>query len=671
MTDIKPKPRSRFCVYAALLLITAVAAGFRFYTIARLPPGLHYDEAFNNLLAMRVVRDGKWPIFFIENFGQEPLHIYLIALLFHLTGPTVLGGRLVSAFVGTAAVPLLFWAVREMFHQEAGERRATELGLAAALSLGVLYWHAHYSRIGMMPITAPTMTVAALGAVWSALRQRRLLVAAGGGALLGATLYTYSAARLVPVLLAFFFGIWILAQRGFLRTHWRTLVIVASVAALVFAPLGYFFATHPFWFALRASQVTSDDLMASFGKVVKGLILRGQGDLNHRQNLPGRPALDLAQAVLFVLGVGTCVARCRSPYLFLLCWLGMMLLPSALTEYPPHFGRMLGAAPPTATLVGLGAITLYDLISAATTRWLPQARQVALAGTVLLLTLTFALSGARAARDYFLIWGRSGDLFIAFDVGLRQIGEYVAALLPEQRVYISPVPNSYATLAFLLDDEPHRMHSYNGRRCVVYPAITETPTTHVIVVLEESNSLPTLQAAFPDGQVVEEVYMGDTLYSVAYRTPTGSTAQIGPIHRLEADFDGKIRLLGYDRPAGPFVPGDTISLRLYWQSQASMTERYKVFVHLWGAPSPSEAESIWGQEDVHPCDNSYYTPWWAVGEVVADEYRIPISPDTPSGEYQLLVGFYQENGPRLPVLDAVGEPTGDYVAVTTVQVVAR
>jgi len=101
-----------------------------------------------------------------------------------------------------------------------------------------------------------------------------------------------------------------------------------------------------------------------------------------------------------------------------------------------------------------------------------------------------------------------------------------------------------------------------------------------------------------------------------------------------------------------------------------MTDWYKVFVHLWSTPSPAEGGRIWGQEDVHPCDNSYHTPWWAVGDIVADEYRVPISPDTPPGEYQLVVGLFLEDGPRLPVLDTAGEPIGDHVVVTTVQVVA-
>ncbi len=653
----------------ALLLVTALAAGLRFYHIDRLPPGLHYDEAFNNLLALRLPQWDPFPPFFFDiEFGRCVLHPYLIALLFQATGPILLGGRLVSALAGTSTVPLLAFAVREMFREDAGERRAMGLGITSALSLAVLYWHVHHSRIGIEYVMVPALAVPALGAIWWALRRRRFWHAVAAGVILGLTLYTYPPAIFVPALLALFFGCRAVLERGFLRANWRALATVTCVALLIAAPLVHFFAVHPYWLTSRAGQVVRGEFLTGIGKTVSGLFLQGYGDLNQRQNLPGRPALDVIQAALFLLGLGTCAARRRPPHLFLLCWLGVMLLPSLLTDYPPHFGRMAGAAPAAAALVGLGAVTFYDLSTAVVARWLPQAQRIASMGAVLLLALAFTLTGARTARDYFLVWGQSDDLFIAFDVGLRQMGEYVATLPREERIYTSPVYRSYPTLAFLLDDEAERIQSYIGRRCVVYPIVTETPTTHVIIVLQDPNSLPTLQAAFPEGQVVWERYIwGDTLYSVAYRTPAGSTAQVNPTNALEADFDGKIRLMGYDLPEGPFVPGDTIRLRLYWLAQAEMTEWYKVFVHLW---DPAEGGRLWGQEDVYPCDSSYPTPWWLVGDVVADEYRVVINPDTVPGEYQILVGFYLEDGPRLPVLGTAGEPTGDHMLVTTVEVVA-
>jgi hypothetical protein len=213
-----------------------------------------------------------------------------------------------------------------------------------------------------------------------------------------------------------------------------------------------------------------------------------------------------------------------------------------------------------------------------------------------------------------------------------------------------------------LDGDPYRTHNYNGRRCVVYPARTRTPTHHVIVVLEDPNSLPTLRRVFPAGEIVRQWFMGKTRYAVAYRTPADQRAHFEPAHALEANFDDKIRLLGYDPPAGTLAPGDTLSIDLYWLAQTEMTSDYKTFLHLVGPLDA--APRIWGQEDAHPCDNSYHTTWWAPGEVIENEHRIALSPDLPPGTYTLVAGLYQEGGSRLPVLDAGGAVIADHVTVT-------
>lgn len=160
---------SRFCVGVALLLATALAVGLRFYRIDQIPPGLHYDEAFNNLLALRLPQWEPFPPFFFDvEFGRSVLHPYLIAMLFQITGPIVLGGRLVSAAAGTLTVPLLFFAVWEMFREDVGKRQAAAVALTSALSLAVLYWHVHLSRVGMEYIMAPALAVPAFGATWRA-----------------------------------------------------------------------------------------------------------------------------------------------------------------------------------------------------------------------------------------------------------------------------------------------------------------------------------------------------------------------------------------------------------------------------------------------------------------------------------------------------------------------
>jgi hypothetical protein len=45
-------------------------------TIARVPAGLHYDEAIDALNALRIGRDGYWPVWIHSNYGLEPLPTY-------------------------------------------------------------------------------------------------------------------------------------------------------------------------------------------------------------------------------------------------------------------------------------------------------------------------------------------------------------------------------------------------------------------------------------------------------------------------------------------------------------------------------------------------------------------------------------------------------------------
>jgi hypothetical protein len=49
-------------------------------------------------------------------------------------------------------------------------------------------------------------------------------------------------------------------------------------------------------------------------------------------------------------------------------------------------------------------------------------------------------------------------------------------------------------------------------------------------------------------------------------------------------------------------------------------------------------------------DGFYPTSRWEAGEIVRDQYEILISPEAPSGEYQIEVGMYlAETGERLAV----------------------
>jgi hypothetical protein len=105
--------------------------------------------------------------------------------------------------------------------------------------------------------------------------------------------------------------------------------------------------------------------------------------------------------------------------------------------------------------------------------------------------------------------------------------------------------------------------------------------------------------------------------------------------------------LGYDSGDSARV-GDRIPLTIYWQATAPVDRSYTVFVHLVGADG-----QIWGQQDSPPGQGRLPTTGWVVGEVITDQYQVPVKAEAPPGEYRLLVGMYDAStGRRLEVNDA-------------------
>jgi 4-amino-4-deoxy-L-arabinose transferase-like glycosyltransferase len=137
-------------------------------------------------------------------------------------------------------------------------------------------------------------------------------------------------------------------------------------------------------------------------------------------------------------------------------------------------------------------------------------------------------------------------------------------------------------------------------------------------------------------------------------------------NRLDVTFDGKMRLLGYRIGADAVQPGNTLPVTLYWQCVAAMDTDYTVFVHLL-----DESEIIVAQRDTYPGLGNAPTSTWQMGEAIADTYLIPVSATAYAPAHaQFEVGLYDHRSQqRLPVCDADGEPLGDSVRFTTIEIV--
>jgi hypothetical protein len=159
-----------------------------------------------------------------------------------------------------------------------------------------------------------------------------------------------------------------------------------------------------------------------------------------------------------------------------------------------------------------------------------------------------------------------------------------------------------------------------------------------------------------------------TLSGVRVVEKTGRLFELPPTeHVTNANFDGKVRLLGYNLPKTTLSPGETLPLTLIWRSLTSdMRESYTVFVHLVGPDG-----AIYGQWDKEPGERSKQpTTGWVETEVVVDPISVPLADDAPPGTYHLLVGLYlAPDGHRLPLRDlSSGTVEGDALELTQIEV---
>jgi hypothetical protein len=121
-------------------------------------------------------------------------------------------------------------------------------------------------------------------------------------------------------------------------------------------------------------------------------------------------------------------------------------------------------------------------------------------------------------------------------------------------------------------------------------------------------------------------------------------------HPVGADLGGIVQLIGYDLPQEGVAAGEAFPLTLYWRALGETKTSYTVFVHVVGPDG-----IIRGQWDSVPGGGTLPTTGWLKGEVVTDEYRVPMAKGAPPWQYTILVGMYDPvTGERLRVAGAGG-----------------
>jgi mannosyltransferase len=198
-------------------LLTAAAVAVRLYRLDREP--LWFDEAYT---ALSIVLPIGTILTRLRGEGNAPLYYILMHVWTSVFGDGEYALRLVSALVGAAAVPVLYWVGTRMFSRRAGL-------IAAALAV-ISPLHIHYSQEARMYPLVPPLALLVLYGLY------RLLTAPTRPAFVGFVLAA------VAGLYVHYFFLFLLPLAGcaLLAPQRRRAVLLIGAAALLigvgFAP---------------------------------------------------------------------------------------------------------------------------------------------------------------------------------------------------------------------------------------------------------------------------------------------------------------------------------------------------------------------------------------------------------------------------------------------------
>ena len=658
--------------WIAAILITGVAAWLRLAALPDVPFGWHPDEATKALLARDVLAGKYFPAFFSAFTGREALYVYLEAFSFALLGERIVAARLLSAFLGVLTVALTYATGKRLFNRR--------MALFAAVFMAASLWHLIASRNGYRAVLQPLVQLPVILLLFEGWRARketspRPFVIAG--LWLGVTQYSYTAARLFPLLLIGVVVCAALIRPAMVWSRRRGFLLMLLVSLFVFLPLGLHFLQNPIDFYGRAAQISvfspewaGGDSLARFWQSVKetARMFTVWGDINFRFNVAGEPVFGAADGILFYAGLLLSLWRLtwkrglqRVAHITVLLWLAVMVLPMTLSaESLPYFQRAIGVLP---VVYYFPALALDCVLTKLGQSRLFKERALAAAGPILALAL-LAWLGTRTYVDYFETWHKAPRNDDDRRVAMVYAADYLKQAGPPETLFLSSQYVQHPTLALLAPEHYDQVQWFDASQSLPLPA--EGVKASYLMLLENGIQGRLLEAA-PGlqphdrgfdrfGRAVFEVFRwpgaawptaDDTSpavwsWEVNFEQENASAArnQIA----LPVNFDDVIAFRGHNRAPQQVQPGDSLEIVLFWEILGRPERQYTFFVHLLDASS----QVVAGYDA-----NTYATTFWPDdgGELLLSYFPLSVPGELAAGEYQLEIGVYhQPSGERLPVL---------------------
>jgi 4-amino-4-deoxy-L-arabinose transferase-like glycosyltransferase len=697
-----------------LCLVIMIGFGLRVTNLNNLPLSLSLDEAVNGIDALRLFRAGWLTPFLQNNFGRETLFFYLQSLALQLYGISIFSLRFVSALVGTLTIPLMYAVGKRLGLNNlvlpTGQAQGSGptlnvVSLLAATGLAISYWHIFFSRVALRAILLPALLLGLVWCFWEGwyARSARTSPTVGGmgtpsyrrwwlvgaGFLLGLTLYTYLAARLLPLLFVAFVAVELIGARSDLKRKIADFLIFGLAGAFTIIPLAFYFYQNPQAFIGRTGTISilaeDDPLQTLTGNLIGLLRIHLLGGTW----LGGWPALNVLLALGLLIGLPVCLYQIKKATpRFLLLWWAIGILPMLLSrqdwEATTTILRSIVAWPPLFFASAIGLATLANTSFTLTTN----ARKARLKGQdggmppkwiMATLCLVLIVGGLTSLCNYFRVWATTYNRERTDDAA--HLARYLnsqpkrPSLIPLS-VYKDSVtyfllqaryPNlsnidsaslhtlltseqsespAQATAAYLLPDEP----TFESAFVLLVPSANGTGTAYLLPPL----TVPKIEALYSQTNVttpLTAIFNGQQ-EPVAHVYPLAADAPFLPDEPIswrpiEANFNDAVWLTGYRVEPAVAKPGDMVTLYLEWQMQGLIDGDYYLFLHLFDIPQ----EGRRGQSNL-PLNSIIHR--WSAPLTFVDTHDFWLAPDSPEGVYLFEMGLYHNFSlERLPVI--IGE----------------
>jgi 4-amino-4-deoxy-L-arabinose transferase-like glycosyltransferase len=726
-----PNPRwpGRRTEAIVLFIILGMAAFFRLYQLDSVPPGFTHDEAGHGMDAIAIAH-GARPIYETVGYGREPLYDYIVAAVMPILGENNLTLRLVSVAAGLLLIVVMHFWVRRAFD--------VPIAIVASASLAVSFWAISTSRMALRSALLPVLFTASIYFLWHVLyphqrqlvhvprlapRAARWVNSIVSGLFLGLSLYTYLAARVLPLIFALLWVYLLIFKRDLWKQVWLNLIVAVAVGLALAAPMFVYLAAHP-GIEVRLGQLSGpiDQFFAGrpdevFKNALSALgMFSVSGDNLWLYNIPGLPILSWPLAIMFYLGVVAAVLRSRrTEFALALIWLVVAIIPSLLTGVVASSLRSIAAQPIVYVLVGVGYLEVarfvQRVIYSHTLRALPL-------GALIIAVTVFTF------HDYFDVWGAAPDVRVAYHVHLAEIARYAdraVDLKPDvaiSAIYPDRFHDPYS-MELLLRRRDLTVRWFTGsfvdasgapHASLVFPAtISAAACGEVAGEVRCTTGLtagsaftattpiaigPGATAAAPPDYTVDVIVPSlapiDPVFAPVFQRHARLVDQITlrpddlnpriDVYAFDAtaaltdalasaviptrtlDFDHTFQLIGYDLRTPRVRPGATAEIVTYWRVHAITNKELLLFTHaLSGRPD----RPVLAQQDSLDVPSWYWVP----GDAFAQVHRLVIPAEAGPGTYALEVGAYTPNDEqRLMVYDDLGHPIGDHVLIGSIEV---